>query len=371
MKFQIKLETIKEYLRRLSISVQSVSSRVEFTGVLINVWDNSITFEGRNDWMDTKIEESSLSTIKIIETGRVLVKANMLNEIVQKMEGQTVTFNKVDSNVLTLEDADSTYQINLLSDENYETSNLLSMNDIQQEVLIPSKTFRKSISKVSFAGSDFHSKFIYQGMNLVIQDGKLTATACDGIKIASWSKEITTDVRINKIIPLKVARELVKVLPEDKEEYKFSFSHNKCIVVSGNMTNQFSLIEGTFPVFEKFFNENMYSIRLEVDKEAILNAINRATILSNVADGSRIGLSISNESFTVESKEEVGSAKIEVRGYDFRGEGIDISISPKVISEGIKHASSEKVEILLKDSTSSALLKSEKDNFVYLMSPMV
>lgn len=370
MKFQIKLETIKDYLRRLSVSVQSVSSRVEFTGVLINVWDNSITFEGRNDWMDTKIEETSLSTIKIIETGRVLVKANMLNEIVQKMEGQTVTFNKVDSNVLTLEDADSTYQINLLSDENYETSNLLSMNEIQQEVMIPSATFRKAISKVSFAGSDYHSKFIYQGMNLVIQEGKLTATACDGIKIASWSKSITSDIRINKIIPLKVARELVKVLPEDQEEFKFSFSYNKCLVVSGNMTNQFSLIEGTFPVFEKFFNENMYSMRLEVDKEVILNAINRATILSNIADG-RIGLSINNESFTVESKEEVGSAKIEVRGYDYKGEGIDISISPKVISEGIKHASSEKVEILLKDSTSSALLKSEKDNFVYLMSPMV
>ncbi len=368
MKFQIELETIKDYLRRLSVSVQSVSSRVEFTGVLINVWDNSITFEGRNDWMDTKIEETSLTKVKIIETGRVLVKAQMLNEIVQKMEGQTVTFTKVDSNVLTVEDADSNYQINLLSDENYESANII--NEIQQEVVVPAAQFRKAISKTSFAGSDHHSKFIYQGLNLVIGDGKLTATACDGIKIASWSTNITSDVRVNKIIPLKVVRELVKVLPES-EEYKFAFNNNKCVVVSGNMTNQFGLIEGTFPIFDKFFNESIYTKKLVVDKEVILNAINRATILSNIADGARIGLAINRESFIVDSKEEIGSAKIEVRGHSYEGEAIDISISPKVLSEGIKHSESDMIEIYLTEPTSSALLKSSKDNFFYLMSPMV
>ncbi len=371
MKFQIKLETIKDYLKRLSTSVQSVASRVEFTGVLINVWDNSITFEGRNDWMDTKIEETSLSTIKIIETGRVLVKAQMLNEIVQKMEGQYVTFTKVDSNILTVDDADSNYKINLLSDENYETSRFMSPNDIQQEVILPSAYFRKAVSKTSFAGSDYHPKFIYQGLNLVIEDGKLKSTACDGIKIASWSNNITSDARINKIIPLKVVRELVKILPEN-QEHKFSFSFNKCLLVSGNMVNQFNLIEGTFPVFEKFFKPEMYNKKLLVEKDIILSAIERATILSTTtADGARIGLSLTSETFTIESKEEIGSAKIEVRGYDYSGDPIEISVSPKVITEGIKHSETDKVEILFTTNDSSILLRSDKDNFVYLMSPMV
>ncbi len=369
MKFQIKLETIKEYLRRLSTSVQSVSSRVEFTGILINVWDNSITFEGRNDWMDTKIEEASLSDVKIMETGRALIKANMLNEIVQKMEGQTVTFTKIDSNVVTVEDVDSSYQINLLSDENYESATITS--EFEQEVTVPANVFKKAVNKVSFAGSEIHSKFIFQGLNLIIKDGKLTSTACDGIKIASWSKEVNTQGSINRIIPLKVVKELVKLLPESSDEFKFSFSKNKCVVVSGTMTNQFGLIEGTFPVFNKFFDTSIYSKKLIIDKEIILNSIDRATILNHGGEGSRIGLDINPESFNIESKEELGSAKIEVRGFDYQGERIDISISPRIISEGVKHSESEKIEILFTDSTSSALLRSEKDNFVYLMSPMV
>ncbi len=368
MKFQIKLEVIKDYLRRMSASVQSVSSRVEFTGVLITVWDNSITFEGRNDWMDTKIEETSLADVKIIETGRVLVKANMLNEIVQKMEGQTVTFTKADSNIMTIEDADSNYQITLLSEENFEQGKYIV--DSQQVVTIPATTFKNAITKTEFAGNEFNNKFIYQGLNVVIKDGKLTSTAVDGIRVASWSTNITAQESINKIIPLKVVRELKNTLPE-VEEYKLSFFENKCLLVAGNMTNQFTLIEGTFPVFEKFFNTDIYSKELSVDKDVITNAIDRATILNKVAEGSRIGLNMTTDLFTIEAKEEQGSAKIEVKGFDYKGEAVDISISPKILLDGVKHSSDDKVRLYLTDASSSVLLKSEKDGFLYLMSPMV
>lgn len=190
MKFQINIETIKTYLRRLSTSVHSVASRVELTGVLISVYDNSIVFEGRNDYMDTKIEEGSLDKIKIIESGRALLKAQTLNEIVQKMEGQYVTFTKIDSNVMTIEDVDSKYQINLLSDENYEKTKFVSQDDISQVVSMPAKLFRKAVNKTAFAGSDIHSKFIFQGLNLSIEQNRLTTSATDGIKIASWNGPI-------------------------------------------------------------------------------------------------------------------------------------------------------------------------------------
>lgn len=371
MKFQIKLDLIKDYLKRLSMSVQSVSSRVEFTGVLINVWDNSITFEGRNDYMDTKIEETSLTDVKIIETGRALIKANMLNEIIQKMDGQTVTFTKVDANVLTIEDADSNYNINLLSDENYEKAVIAS--DMTETITIPSAQFRNAISKTQFAGFEYHTKFIYQGLNLSIENGIMSTTTCDGIRIASHKSNIASEGKINKIIPLKVVRELIKILPSS-QEYKFSFNHNKGVVVSGNMINQFSLIEGTFPVFDKFFVDDLYTKKLTIDKEIFESAIEKATILSsNKADSAnRIGIKLSIDNFIIESREqEIGSAKIDVKGYDYSGDSIEISISPKVIHDGLKHIDSDQVQLLLTESQSSILLKADKKELVYLMSPMI
>ncbi len=368
MKFQINLETIKEYLKRLSVSVQSNSSRVEFTGVLINVFDQSIVFESRNDWMDTKIEETSTSSIKIFETGRILVKAQILNDVVQKMEGQIVTFSRNDSSILTVEDNDSKYQLNLLDDGNFEKANYL--DQFERKVSIPSKVLREAIWKTSFAGKELHSKFIYQGLNISIQNKKLTATATDGTRVASWSTDINSEETFSKIIPLKVVRELLKILPDDGE-FVFNFNHNKCVLNSSKMLNQFSIIEGTFPTFDKFFNAEIYNRKIIVDKEIINNSIDRTTILTNVnEDTSKMSIIINNENFTLEGGGDLGSTKVEVRGYEFNGDSIEIAIAPKIIKDGIKHIDTEKLEILMIGSDSPVLIRSTRGNFKYLMSPM-
>lgn len=371
MKFQIKLDILKDYLKRLTYSVQSISSRIEFTGILITVFDNSITFEGRNDYMDTKIEETSITQVKILETGKALIKASMLNEIIQKMDGDSVTFSRVDSNLLTIESKDSNYKINLLSDEKYERATITE--NMKDNLVISSSNFKESISKVIFAGDEFQSKFIFQGVNIVVENGVMTTTVCDGIRIASHKSSQLSDGKINKIIPLKVVKELLKILPTTGE-YKFSFSDDKGVVVAKNMINQFSLIEGTFPVYDKHFDLEKYNKTLVVNRSSLINAIERATILNlNKADGSnRVELQIKNNAILIETKEqEIGSAKIELKNVEYKGKEINISMSPKIILEGIKSIESEKVTMYLTESNSSVLLKSEKDGLNYLMSPMV
>lgn len=371
MKFQIKLYILKDYLRRLSCSVQTISSRIEFTGILITVNDNSITFEGRNDYMDTKIEETSMTTVKIIETGKVLIKAATLNEIIQKMEGEFVTFTRVDSNLLTIDSKDSNYKINLLSDEKYEKAAM--ENSMENPIVISSSNFKESISKVIFAGDENNTKFIFQGVNISIDNGMMTTTVCDGIRIASHKSSQLSDIKINKIIPIRVVKELIKILPPTGE-YKFSFKEDKGIVVAENMINQFSLIEGTFPVFDAHFELDKYNKTLIIDRSSLIKSIERATILNlNKADGSnRIELKITKDSVIIESKEqEVGSAKIELKEIEYEGEGINISMSPKIILDGIKSLETKKIKILFKEPEVPVLLKSEKDELNYLMSPMI
>ncbi|BDU67350.1 MAG: DNA polymerase III subunit beta [Candidatus Tyloplasma litorale] len=369
MKFEIKNTTIKDYLKRLSISVQSVSSRIEFTGILITVDNSSITFEGRNDWMDTRIVETNISNIKIIEPGKVLIKASMINEIVQGMEGEIITFAKVDSNIIVIKDNNSNYKMNLLDDEKYEKANFLL--DMKEKINIPSRIFRDSIQKTIFAGDDFHVKFVYQGLNLKIENNKITSTVTDSKRVAFISLNINSDQKINKIIPLRVARELIKILP-NVSEYKLSFNHSMGVIISNNMINQFSLIEGTFPNFSKFFEEKAYNKKLSIKKEILEKAINRVTIMNRSSEDARIEITIENNKFTIESKEiEIGSAKIEVENFNYDGDKIKFSISPRFLSSGLKKSESKKIELLMKSAQDIIILNSKDDNFKYLISPMI
>lgn len=371
MKFEIKTELIKDYLKRLSSSVQSISSRIEFTGILLSVWDNSITFETRNDYTDTRIEESSLEGVKIIETGRLLVKASTLNEIVQGMIGETIIFSKIDENILLVEDKNSNYKINLLTQENYERVDIKT--NLDSMVTLSGNSFRSGVSKTVFAGNENHVNFIYQGLNIYINNGVFSTTVCDGIRIASYKTNINSNLEINKIIPLKVVKEMLKTLPYDSE-YTFHFSHNKGVVVALNMLVQFSLIEGTFPIFDKFLTPSIYNKKLVIDRDIFDNGVERSILLNkNKADlSNRIGIILSESEMIIESKDqETGSSKIEIKDFEYTGEKINISISPKILHDGLKNSDSEKVELLLTESKSSMLLKNKDGSFTYLMSPMV
>lgn len=372
MKFEIKLSLLKDYIKRITSSVPSVAGRIEFTGVLVTVLENSVVFEGRNDFMDTKIEETSLSDVKISEPGKILIKANILNEVVQKMEGDTVVFSSVDDSIVTINSADSNYQIRLLDHDNYQKANLLS--ELEEEVVVNSKDFIEGVQRVLFAGKHDHTKYIYRGIHFKVEDGFMTLTGCDGVRIASYKSKINSSISVNKIIPIVVARELVKILPSG--DIKFYFSHNKGLVVAGTMVNQFQLIEGTFPTFDTYFNTEIYKSKLEVNREVIMNSIDRVALLTTNKQNSsnRIELVVETNKLVIEAKEqEMGSSEVQIKAEDFNYEGEPLSIvmSQLFIYEGLRYANSSKINIHFINNSSSILVVSQEDNFVYLISPMV
>ncbi len=370
MKFQIKLNLMKDYLNKISTSVHSIASRVELTGILISVFDNSIIFEGRNDNLDIKIEETSLTEVKIIETGRVLIKANMLNEVIKRMEGDIVTFTKIDSNLITIESSGLKYDMNLLIDENFETANY--MEDASELLQISHNDFHNSLTKVIFAGKESHTKFIYQGVNFSVDKNILTTTVCDGVRIASHKTEIKHEGILNKIIPIVVIKELLKLLPT-KGNYDFQFKENKGVVKSENITIQFSLIEGTFPIFNKFFDKELYNSKLEINKSLLFKSIDQVTVLSmNKLDSSRVSIFINENELKLESNEiEIGSADVVLNNFSYNGGSIKVSFSPKILFDVLRISSSENISIYFKDNKSTILLLSESDGLIYLMSPMV
>lgn len=370
MKFQIKLPLIKDYLRKLSTSINSVSSRIELTGILISVFDNSIVFEGRNDNIDIKIEESSLSEVKIFETGRALIKANMLNEVIQRMEGDIVSFTKIDSNIITIEATGSKYDMNLLTDENFEKASY--MEEVDESFVIKSTDFIKSVNKVIFAGKEDHTKFIYQGVHFSINNNIFTTTVCDGIRIASIKNNINYDGTLNKIIPISVVKELVKLLPASGE-YKFLFKKNKGIVKTNNIVIQFAIIEGTFPSFDKLYDQSLYNSSLVIDKALLSKSLDKVTVFSLAVFGSsRVTINLKQNEMKLESGEiEIGTADVIINDFNYNGEDLKITLSPKIITEVLRASSSENVSLYFKNNKSTILFISETDGLIYLMSPMV
>ncbi len=370
MNFTIKTKILKKYLKHLGPAIPPIAHRPELYGVAIDVYDNRVVFQIRNDFLDFKVEETDLNVLKIISPGKILVKAKMLNEIVQKIESEDIEFITIDKNILVIKSQDSEYELNLLNSDKYERA--IFKYDQGLEMKIDSFNFRNLIQKVIVAGNEKSSRRILQGVNLIYHNGILNAFATDNVRVSFAKTRAKAAKNFEKIIPIKTLKELVKIFDE-KHELTLTFFNQKLIIQSQNAIVQTNLIEGKFPNLLAVFPQK-FKFKLLTQKGELINLIDRTTILNpNKASTSLlVKLIINNGELNFESRElEIGYASVNTKNFTFEGEKIfQISFSPKYIIEALKSIDNEMVEIKFNSSQEPFVINGQNDdNFKSLILP--
>lgn len=364
MKFKIKIQKIQKILKKLNTLTPTVSHRPELTGIVIDVYDTRVVFEIRNDYLDSKIEISDLNEVLISEKGRMLVKARILNEIIQMMNGDFVEFIKVEDNLLVIKSQDSQYEVNLMNVERFEKANFAVFSEDNEEIIIKAKKFKKIINKVIFAGDEYASRRILQGINFLFNENSITSIATDGVRIALKREEIKFNKNLQKIIPIKTLKEIYKII-DDNDEISINFTKNKLVIFAEDIVLQTKIIEGTFPDVVSIFPKE-FKNRLEINKQELVDLINRTTLLSmtKAIDNIYIKIIIVDSLLKFEAREiEIGYANISTKNYSWDGEAIyQIAFNPRYLLEALKVIEVEKVEIFFNENQQPFVVKGKNDN---------
>ncbi|NOQ50379.1 MAG: DNA polymerase III subunit beta [Mycoplasmataceae bacterium] len=370
MKFTIKTKVITRYLKMLSGVIPPMVHRPELAGISINVYDNRIVFQTRNDLLDLSIEENDANNISIAQVGSILVKGKTLNEIISKINNKEVEFILVDENILIIKSASIEYELNLMNNSNFEFFNYEMNEDFSCK--INQSNFKNLIQKAIFAGNERSSRRILQGVNFSFLDGILQVYATDNIRISVAKTNATSSTNFEKIIPIKVLKEIIKVF-DTKEELVINFTDQKFSITSNNIILQSSLIEGKYPNLLRVFPSD-FKYELLIGKDEIINLIDKTTILNpNKTSSSLIvKMSVIKETLKFESRElEIGSASISTQAFDFNSnEAFSISFSPKYLLEAIKYIDEELIKIRLISSQEQFVVSgNNKENFKCLILP--
>ncbi len=362
MNFKIKTKILKKYLKHLALGIPPVAHRPELYGVAIDVYDNRVVFQIRNDYFDLKIEEVDLNVLEIVAPGKILVKAKTLNEIVQKIEDEDIELIAIDKNILVVKSEDSEYELNLLNSDKYERA--IFNYDQGLELKIDSFDFKNLIQKVVVAGNEKSSRRILQGVNLIYKDGIINAFATDNVHISFAKTRAKAEQDFEKIIPIKILKELIRIFDE-RGELTLIFFDQKLIVQAENAIVQTNLIEGKFPNLLDMFPQE-FKFKLLTQKEELITLIDRTTILNpnKTSTSLLVKLIINNDELSFESRElEIGYANVTTKNFTFEGENIfQISFSPKYIIEALKNIDNEMVEIKFNSSQEPFIINGQNDN---------
>lgn len=146
MKFTINKESLLNKLKFCNEIVDSSSINPILSNLLINVNEDNIEFICSNQLISSKT--TIKNNISISSTGSILIKTNLLFNIILKINEDKITFNLVDNSIVHISTDKFTLDLNVLESYSYPVINFSFEN--KNKITISKQLFNKITNKTSF-----------------------------------------------------------------------------------------------------------------------------------------------------------------------------------------------------------------------------
>jgi DNA polymerase-3 subunit beta len=221
-----------------------------------------------------------------------------------------------------------------------------------------------------FAMAQQDIRYYLNGMLLVVDKGSLQAVATDGHRLSYASISIPGDYpRHEVILPRKTVLELGKLLEDSDAVVAIDILANQVRFRFSNIELTSKVVDGKFPDYNRVIPTG-HSKRLELSRGELLQALQRAAILSNEKfRGVRLVLGPDQlRIICTNSEQEEAEEELEV-GY--KGEGLDIGFNITYLLDVLQNLATDKVVVSLGDANSSALITmNDQGDYKYVVMPM-
>jgi len=313
----------------------------------------------------------SASEIDEIDTmGELLISGRYIYDIVRKLTGEVINIEEIiDSQVLITTDS-SSFKLNCNEVNEFPNIDLEFTNS---PLLIDQKVFKTTINQTIFATSMQESRPILTGINFKINDNIMEVTATDSYRLSK--KRITLDSKVGDnvdiIIPNRNLNEIVKLMSDEDVKIEMHIFTNKVIFKVNNLIIMTRLISGSYPDTNKLIPDE-FELKIKVNLNNLFNAIDRASLLTNVEEKNTIKLETKKDVMIISSNiPEIGNVEEKISINKNNDKEIKISFSSKYMMDAIKTFDSEEVEISFNGEIKPIILNYvDNDDLTQLILPI-
>lgn len=370
MKLEIKQSTLIEHL---NYAIKGISSKniipvlncIKFElndeGLYLTSTDNEIAIK-------TFIKADEIENIE--KCGKIVVSGRYIYDIIKKLPNTNVKIEEVIDNKIYITTENSEFTLNCNEKDEFPE---IDLSDTKTPVYINKKVFKNIIRQTAFATSLQESRPVLTGINFKINGNTLECTATDSYRLARKKVEINSSLEndINIVIPNRNLNELLKLLNEEDNDIEIHIFNNKVIFKFNTIIMMTRLINGTYPDTSKLIPEE-FKVKFIVNLNEYLEAIDRASLLTNETDKNTIKLESKNDLAIVSSSiPEIGNVEEKVYIKRESDEDIHIAFSSKYMMDAIKSFECDEIELLFNDEIHPIIIKNkESDDLIQLILPI-
>src|SRR6516165_12723759 len=242
--------------------------------------------------------------------------------------------------------------------------------DQVQALSLPQRELRGLLKSVEFAMAQQDIRYYLNGMLLVIDRGSLQAVATDGHRLSWASLAVPGEYsRQEVILPRKTVLEVTKLLEDSDQPVTIDILANQVRFRFANVELVSKVVDGKFPDYNRVIPSG-HSKQIEISRSVLLQALQRAAILSNEKfRGVRIVLGSDQlRIICTNSEQEEAEEELEVV---YKGEALDIGFNITYLLDVLGNLTSDNVRLAFGDANSSALVTMPgRDDYKYVVMPM-
>lgn len=361
----MKLKVGKEALLN---GLQKVQSAVP-TRTTIPVLGNILFTTGEGQLLltasDLELSVRAAVDAEVNKAGSVTLPARKVFSIVREAAGEDVEIDVDDRATATIKSGTAVFRLNGISAEDYpplpslENARVFSMEQ---------GTLRVMLQRTGYAASLDEARPVLNGVMLSFKDGRLTAVATDGRRLALVEQEVEfpKDAATELVLPTKAVNEVVRTLG-DEGPVKIIATTNQVAFDAGALVIYSKLVDGTYPNYRQVIPTQCEQ-RITVERETLMSAVRRVSLLTSEQSNSVKMTFAKNRVDITASTPDVGEAK-ETVAVKYSGKEIMVSFNPEFLLDPLKNLVSDQVYFELNDSISPGVVKTD-DPFLYVIMPM-
>lgn len=353
-----------ELLNALSIVQKGISARSTLpvlSGVFVEARGDEVCFQTTD--LELSIQYTCSALIE--EEGATVFPGKLIVDIVKNLPDAAVHIETTDENAVISCDS-SSFSIKCLAAIDFPAFPQVLP---EQQISVPFEAFSTMARKVCRVVSKDESRAILTGVLIEVEGQTLKMVATDSYRLAVTEKQLATAAdEFNAVLAGGFVADLAG-LPKTGEDISLALAENQIIVSYAGTVFINRRIEGKYPNYKQLIPPS-YETRCLVDRNALLAAVRRASLLEHNRSQVRFSVNAATQTIQLTTSQDVGSTQ-EIVKAQVEGADVEIGFNSYYVVEGLSAMESAEVSFEIQGPLKPGIMKgSAEENYLYLVMPV-
>lgn len=302
---------------------------------------------------------TSVTTCVDVERAKaadVAIDASAMLARLKSLEDGDVTVESTGKSVAVKGSKSRRFTLPMMSGEDFPT--LASPDDASTVAEIPASALAHLLAGTRYASSRDEQRAHIACVLLRFQDGKITAAATDGHRIALRDAKVDgARASADLLVPNAGVAELLRLAEGDHDDVVRIATHEQMLVATlGRTSVSLKVVDGAFPPIEHILNRIHPDRSVTCSRQRLLDGIKAVSVASDQTSG-RVVLEIESDRVRLLASSQDGGEFVDEFSGSLDGKPLRIAFAWRIVADALAAIGDEEISIRFGGELDPAVLK--------------